>query len=222
MPDVVLSMGGFGAFGKIAATGDFVRHAVPGDFVAAWDGWLQAGITGLRERFGAHWQDVYFAAPLWRFSLAPGVAGGRAMLGVMMPSVDRVGRHFPLTIVACVDDGDWAQAHFAADALFESLEDTALATLDDLPLAALKARLAGLSPPPTASDSGGTHAVFAPLIRPAAVMAARAVTASTLWSARLDQGGPLMQVAGLPQGDHLRALFDMAAPFWSTAEGAAP
>ena len=39
-------------------------------------------------------------APIWRFALAPGVAGPLPMLGVMMPSVDRVGRQFPLTLAA--------------------------------------------------------------------------------------------------------------------------
>src|SRR5919109_2865533 len=38
--------------------------------------------------------------PAWRFVLGPGVVGANAWAGLMLPSVDAVGRYFPLT-VAC-------------------------------------------------------------------------------------------------------------------------
>jgi type VI secretion system protein ImpM len=38
--------------------------------------------------------------PAWRFVLGPGVLGANAWVGLMVPSVDSVGRYFPLT-VAC-------------------------------------------------------------------------------------------------------------------------
>jgi len=48
---------------------------------------------------GEDWLDSYLTAPIWRFLLSSGVCGQMPMLGVMMPSVDRVGRYFPLTVV---------------------------------------------------------------------------------------------------------------------------
>src|SRR5262249_20622931 len=39
-------------------------------------------------------------SPVWRFFLSDGVVGSSAYAGVLLPSVDRVGRYFPLTIFA--------------------------------------------------------------------------------------------------------------------------
>ena len=89
---------GFGAFGKMPALGDFFRLNLPRDFVDAWDGWLQEELAGSRASLGEHWLDCYLVGPLWRFALGPGLCETRAYAGVMMPSVDRVGRYFPLTV----------------------------------------------------------------------------------------------------------------------------
>ena len=78
------------------------------------------------------WSDAYMSAPIWRFTLAPGLAGRAGMLGVFMPSVDRVGRQFPLTLAIRLDGESPALAsHFAAGRTFEHLETIALAALDD-------------------------------------------------------------------------------------------
>jgi type VI secretion system protein ImpM len=59
-----------------------------------------------RARLGARWLEAWMVAPVWRFELAPDVCGPDAATGVMMPSTDRAGRHFPLTIAMI---GDLAQ-----------------------------------------------------------------------------------------------------------------
>jgi type VI secretion system protein ImpM len=89
-----------GFFGKIPARGDFVRIRLPAGFVAAWDGWLQRGLAASRELMGEDWLPAWLEAPVWRFALDPGLCGPDAVLGVWMPSVDRAGRHFPLTLAA--------------------------------------------------------------------------------------------------------------------------
>jgi type VI secretion system protein ImpM len=94
-----------GLFGKLPARGDFVRSGLPGHFVAPWDAWLQLGLAASRERLGAEWLPAWLEAPVWRFALAPGLCGADAALGVMLPSVDRVGRYFPLTLVALFSPG---------------------------------------------------------------------------------------------------------------------
>ncbi len=92
-----------GFFGKLPCRGDFVRRRVPDEFVSAWDEWLQQCLTQSREQlvnaWGDRWRDAYLSGPIWRFVLAEGVCGTGAYAGVVMPSVDRVGRCFPLTIV---------------------------------------------------------------------------------------------------------------------------
>ncbi len=92
--------GAIGLFGKLPARGDFVRLGLPGDFVAAWDGWLQQVIAASRARMGEDWLPAFLEAPVWRFALAPGLCGAAAASGLWLPSVDRVGRYFPLTFAA--------------------------------------------------------------------------------------------------------------------------
>ncbi len=87
-----------GFFGKLPSRGDFVADGLPQDFTAALDAWWQDVLPHSRERLGAAWPDIWMEAPVWCFALAPGCCGAGAALGLWMPSVDRVGRLFPLTL----------------------------------------------------------------------------------------------------------------------------
>ncbi len=87
-----------GFCGKLPARGDFVRLGLPHGFVEPWDGWVTCVLTGSRALMGARWVPAWLEAPVWRFSLPPGTCGPGAVLGVMLPSVDRVGRYYPLTL----------------------------------------------------------------------------------------------------------------------------
>ncbi len=89
-----------GWYGKIPGTGDFIARRVPASFSEPWDRWLQAAIEGSKQRLGAQWRDTFLSMPAWRFALGAGVVGSHAWAGLMVPSVDAVGRYFPLT-VAC-------------------------------------------------------------------------------------------------------------------------
>jgi type VI secretion system protein ImpM len=92
--------GGIGFFGKLPSHGDFIRRHLPDAFVNVWDEWLQGCIAESRARLDKAWLDVYLTSPVWRFVLCDGVAGAATFTGVVVPSVDRVGRYFPLTIAA--------------------------------------------------------------------------------------------------------------------------
>jgi len=59
----------------------------------------QSCLAQSREMLGDAWLDTYLTSPVWRFALAPAVCGGAAVAGLVVPSVDRVGRYFPLTVV---------------------------------------------------------------------------------------------------------------------------
>ena len=87
-------------YGKLPARGDFVRAGLPRDFTDPWDDWLQSVIAGSRALMGEAWLPAFLEAPVWRFALPAGMCGAQAVLGLMLPSVDRAGRYFPLTFAA--------------------------------------------------------------------------------------------------------------------------
>lgn len=139
-------MAAFGVFGKIPAVADFIQFGLPVDFVQAWDGWLQAGILAAQTRLGETWAECYNSAPIWRFSLPPGMAGAAAMLGVLMPSVDRVGRRFPLTVAVALPGGaSHVAAQLRSGNVLSQVEEVALETLDgSMSPSQLQARLSSI------------------------------------------------------------------------------
>src|SRR6202050_3589035 len=88
-----------GLYGKLPTHGDFLRRRVADDFIAAWDPWLQHCIADSKAVLGEQWLSIYLTSPVWRFALAPHVCGAAPAAGLLVPSVDRVGRYFPLTLV---------------------------------------------------------------------------------------------------------------------------
>jgi type VI secretion system protein ImpM len=90
-------------FGKLPGTGDFARRRLDDDFLQPWDQWLQNGLMRLRNLHD-DWMTHYLRAPLWYFALGEHVIDTKPWVGVMMPSVDSVGRYFPLTLVHEIKD----------------------------------------------------------------------------------------------------------------------
>lgn len=173
--------GPFGAYGKMPGLGDFLRMGVGSGFVAAWDRWLQVTLFEARATLGHAWTDCYMSAPIWRFALAPGLAGRYPVFGVLMPSVDRVGRQFPLTLVA--------RGEGAEEGVYAQLEEIALASLeDDMTRAGLQIALNGVSAaePETPGALGST------------------------WKALMGQGMLEMTASGLPAGAQALRLFDLS------------
>ncbi|AMB84264.1 type VI secretion system protein ImpM [Pseudomonas agarici] len=121
-----------GFYGKLASRGDFISRGLPQGFVEPWDAWLARGLLASQQQLGSDWLNVYLVSPLWRFVLAPGVCGLEAIAGVLMPSIDRVGRYFPLTIAQPLEAGQaLAMVVGGADDWFEQAEALLLATLQD-------------------------------------------------------------------------------------------
>lgn len=137
-----------GFFGKVTCHGDFVTRALPPDIVQAWDGWMQEALQASCEQLGAKWLALYLTSPVWRFALSPGVLGADGWAGVMMPSVDRVGRHFPLMIAAPLMSGTPLSALVTQGCdWYDALEDLARDTLAaDFVLDRLESALAALTP----------------------------------------------------------------------------
>ncbi len=91
-----------GIHGKLPSHGDFITRRLSRNFVDEWDDWLQRAISASKTELGERWLDVYLISPIWSFVLEAGICGANAWAGVLMPSVDRVGRYFPLTLAAPV------------------------------------------------------------------------------------------------------------------------
>lgn len=121
-----------GFYGKLPCRGDFVQRRAPQTFVDVWDAWLQESLHASRELLGARWLETYLTSPVWRFVLAEGICGEVPYAGVMMPSVDRVGRYFPLTVLLPLpaDSCLFEMACGAGRAWFDAAEELARAALD--------------------------------------------------------------------------------------------
>ena len=183
-----------GWFGKLPGMGDFAHRRLPEAFRECWDGWLHDGLMRLRERHD-DWVARYLEAPLWCFELGRGVAGDGLWIGVLMPSVDGVGRYFPFTVAIAFDDAPppmlrwWALASRAA---LEGLEND----LDALRFDALLLGLydAAAQPAEGSAEGEGTSRLPPP--------------GQALWfTAPEDAMSAPMTTGGLPQGAAFDALF---------------
>jgi type VI secretion system protein ImpM len=152
-----------GWYGKIPGTGDFVARRLPRAFSEGWDHWLQGALAGSRERLGARWRDSYLSMPVWRFVLSPGMIGEQAWAGIVAPSVDAVGRYFPLAVAAALSSAslDLAGTLFAAQGWFDEIEAIALLAIApaadfaaiDRAILAQPFRAAWLRHPPARDDT---------------------------------------------------------------------
>ncbi len=192
-----------GFFGKLPSRGDFLRAGLPRSFVDPWDAWLQRVIAGSKARLGEEWLPIWMEAPLWRFALPGGVCGPDPVLGVWMPSVDRAGRHFPLTVAQVLTQADATTLMDRAPTWLAVAEEAGLAALqEDLAPESLSQRLAAphfgdpLDVPDMATVSDG-YALWwtdgSPLVAPCAFATAGLpdVTDFTgMIDARNDLNGP--------------------------------
>jgi type VI secretion system protein ImpM len=208
-----------GLYGKLPCKGDFLQRRVSQEFVDAWDPWLQECLQASREQLAEEWLQHYLTSPVWRFVLTEGVCGTGAYAGVMVPSVDRVGRYFPLTVVAELAAED-CPIEVACDATdwFDAVEARAVAALQtpQLDLESFDAEIAELA---------------CLLTRPAASEAARllramlheefARTAARQWQVPLAAAHSLRSaVYALASRELLRGLRPLAL-WWSDGSRAA-
>ena len=191
-----------GWYGKLPSLGDFATRRLPPHFVEAWDHWLAEGLADWQARDPA-WLDAYLKGPSWRFLLAPGAIDGQAWVGVMMPSVDQVGRYYPLCL-ACARvrlPVSPERLQSLLDWLLR-LDDVALdAMQEDWPIDTLEDELLRLGHwPETAADCVGALAY-----QVADLIAADA--AATLWLGRDTVGETsVYHTRGMPDRSVIGAL----------------
>jgi type VI secretion system protein ImpM len=137
-----------GLYGKIPSKRDFINIAASRHFLSFWEPWLANCLAESRAMLGEEiWRRTFSEAPAWRFVLDSRLYGG-SVFGAFTPSIDAIGRYFPLTLVAEEDaparcatpQADDCQVWFdAAEQLLWSVLD------DDLPREAIDAGLGKLS-----------------------------------------------------------------------------
>jgi type VI secretion system ImpM family protein len=147
-----------GFYGKLPSHGDFLRRRVSDAFVDAWDAWLRECLAASQTALGSRWLDVYLTSPAWRFACAAGACGPLPVIGVVAPSVDQVGRYFPLTLVAeLAADALIVPAATGAEGFFRRAEHLVIETLAtervdfdqfDRGVMALQQELGALAVPP--------------------------------------------------------------------------
>ncbi|WP_117190288.1 type VI secretion system-associated protein TagF [Rhizobium terrae] len=87
-----------GFFGKLPTHGDFVSTGMGSGLQSEFDIWLQAGLQAVQQQFGTDWERHFRAMFSWRFIIERGLWGPATIAGVLVPSLDRVGRSFPLVV----------------------------------------------------------------------------------------------------------------------------
>jgi len=178
-----------GWFGKLPGMGDFAHRRLPAPFRENWDSWLQDGLMGLRARHADDWTARYLESPLWCFTLGQDTVDANAWIGVLMPSVDGVGRYFPFVLARPFDVRLDATAWWtcAARAALEALNADFDAECFEAWLAQCfsQTHAPGEDAPPPAGQS--------------------------LWCAQLqDDSGLQLAFAGLPRGARFDVLFGFA------------
>lgn len=138
---------GFGLFGKLPQKRDFVSVNLPHAVLNPFETWLQQAVAASRNEMGGTWVNYYMVAPIWHFWLGPDVLG-TTVAGALMPSVDQVGRYFPLSILYLAEPGETLAPPLLApmDGWYGQLDQRLLSVLGDQPVE-VNGLLAGLVPP---------------------------------------------------------------------------
>ena len=203
---------GVGFYGKLPSHGDFLRRRVSDAFVGVWDGWLQECMAASRGALGDAWLDVYLTSPVWRFGCAAGTCGPAPVVGVMVPSVDRVGRYFPLTLVAELPDGfSPIAASTIGSPFFDEAERLVIETLeaDRVDFEDFDARVQGL-----AQQLEALAATRSFVLEPVAA-AVLSDGARAAWQIPIGSPGQLAPAFEQLLSQRLSALYDPLVLWWT-------
>jgi type VI secretion system protein ImpM len=208
-----------GFYGKLPARADFVGTGLRPETVGRWDAWLQQSLAAGEAAIGADWAGLFFVAPLWRFILPAGACGRFTLIGVLMPSVDAVGRCFPLMLGQEIErpvdpvglmagSGPWfaAAEALALDALDDGFDLAEFGR--DLPSWSV-VHSAAVPPSPTRQDGAGTWVELPIASAAPAAVAALAGHGALWWTTGARHVPPGVAVsAGLVPPGGFAALID--------------
>lgn len=90
---MTVAMAGFHLYGKLPAHGDFISRGMDRKQETAIDACLTKTLEIAQDKWGADFEEIYFAAQPWLFASDTGTA-------IIIPSIDKVGRKFPLYLAS--------------------------------------------------------------------------------------------------------------------------
>ncbi|MGD0525749.1 MAG: type VI secretion system-associated protein TagF [Polyangiaceae bacterium] len=87
-------------FGKTPRMGDFLRVGSGGPAGEALEQWVEQGLGMAEARRNNYWPSAYAVGQTYAFVFRPPRSTGskEALVGVIKPSIDAVGRRFPLVV----------------------------------------------------------------------------------------------------------------------------
>lgn len=123
-----------GVYGKLPSHPDFVSESIRSEISNELYDWAQKMIYHGRDQMTeAGWLSAYLVSPIWRMCVPPSAERDGSWIGIMMPSVDAVGRYFPLFMTFEIDpkhiNVEWLFKE--ADSLFLILEGVGLRALQE-------------------------------------------------------------------------------------------
>ncbi|WEX10855.1 type VI secretion system-associated protein TagF [Chelativorans sp. AA-79] len=208
---------GFGLFGKLPQKRDFISFGIPHEVLHPLETWLQSAVAASRAELGSRWEELYLVAPIWRFWVGPGILGA-SCAGALMPSVDGIGRYFPLMALYVAEPGrQTPPPPFAPQGdWYAALESRLLATLGETAGIRPETLLSDLPEPSTESAepadglalfkggpvwrgkaNAGVAALLASIVEADYREAAR--VRSYWWTAGTSEAGPMLHAReGLP------------------------
>lgn len=213
----------FGLFGKVPQKRDFLAVNLPDAVLHPFETWLQTSLAASRGAMGRRWEEFYLVAPIWRFWIGSKVFG-TGCAGAMAPSVDAVGRYFPLAIVY------WDAAASLPPPLLDPAEDwygaideRLLKALSESDADYLETLLDGIAAPPSLGEPDPAHTtgifrdglalapagkelleVALPALRDEDYAAAAA--GRSYWWSKAPSGPTLYAGSGLPEADRFARM----------------
>lgn len=174
-----VGVGKVGGFGKIAGMGDFVRTPSPSDEMIAFEAWLTRAMETAESRGGNAFKEAFVNGRPFAFLWAGAIdKKQRGLLGgVVQPSVDAVGRRFPVVIGVPLPLATFAgQPHiapFLLNEFFHQAADAAARASRMQTQAEFHAQVAALQPPSVdgAKTSASTYETWSRQQRAADVWA---------------------------------------------------
>ena len=125
-----------GIYGKLPTHPDFISDSIHGEISNELYEWGQTVLYHSQQELSeTEWLSAYLVSPIWRMCVPSTDKRKHAWIGVMVPSVDAVGRYFPLFLVFEI-----APKHVCVEWLFKEAA-TLFSILEKVSLQALQKRL---------------------------------------------------------------------------------
>ncbi|SFS03858.1 type VI secretion system protein ImpM [Sphingomonas jatrophae] len=106
-------------FGKLPSHGDFIARGLDPARRQALDEWLASALAEAQDVHGDTFEPRYDSAPAWRFAWEESEGW---LAGAMAPSMDSVGRRFPILVAAHTGERSAAAglAQACEDAIYQA------------------------------------------------------------------------------------------------------